>query len=39
MRPLFFAVLKYFAAGNEACRADVQAALAGEYSNFKAFKD
>ncbi|MDO4393528.1 MAG: hypothetical protein Q4C80_03865 [Bacillota bacterium] len=39
MKPLFFAVLKYFAAGNEACRADVQAALAADYSNFKAFKD
>ena len=38
MRPLNFAILKYFATGKEACRADVQEALKGEYSGFKAFK-
>ena len=39
MRPLFFSVLKFFTDGKEACRADVQDALRGEYGNFKAFKD
>lgn len=39
MRPLFFSVLKYFATGVEASRADVQDALRAEYGNFKAFKD
>lgn len=39
MKPLFFAMLKYFTTGVEACRADVQAALKAEYGNFKAFKD
>lgn len=39
MRPLFFSMLKYFTDGKEACRADVQDALRGEYGNFKAFKD
>ena len=41
MKPLFFAMLKYFSknVGAEASRADVQKALAGTYSGFKAFKD
>ena len=39
MRPLFFSMLKYFTDVKEACRADVQDALRGEYGNFKAFKD
>lgn len=39
MRPLNFAILKYFASGKEACRADVQKALKDEYSGFRAFRD
>lgn len=39
MKPLFFAMLKYFTSGVEASRADVQAALKSEYGSFKAFKD
>lgn len=39
MKPLNFAILKFFTSGEEACRADVQKALASDYSGFKAFKD
>ena len=39
MKPLNFAILKFFTDGKEACRADVQNALRSEYSGFKAFKD
>ncbi len=39
MKPLNFAILKYFTTGVEACRADVQEALKGEYGGFRAFKD
>lgn len=39
MKPLNFAILKYFTTGVEACRADVQDALRADYSGFKAFKD
>lgn len=39
MKPLNFAILKYFTTGVEACRADVQDALRAEYSGFRAFKD
>lgn len=39
MKPLNMAILKFFTSGKEACRADVQEALKGEYSGFKAFKD
>lgn len=39
MKPLNFAILKFFTSGEEACRADVQEALKGEYSGFKAFKN
>lgn len=39
MKPLNFAILKYYATGVEACRADVQEALKDQYSGFKAFKD
>lgn len=39
MKPLFFAMLKYYTTGVEACRADVQEALKAEYGGFKAFKD
>lgn len=38
MKPLNYAVLKYFTTVEEACADDVMAALAGEYSHFKAFK-
>lgn len=39
MKPLNFAILKFFTDGKEHCRKDVQEALKGDYSNFKAFKD
>lgn len=41
MKPLFFAMLKYFSGrvDQDASRADVQAALADVYGGFKAFKD
>ena len=39
MKPLFFAMLKYYTTGVEACRADVQEALKDQYGGFKAFKD
>ena len=39
MKPLNFSILKYFASGVEACRADVQEALKADYSGFRAFKD
>lgn len=39
MKPLNFAILKYFTTGVEACRADVQEALKDQYSEFRAFKD
>lgn len=39
MKPLNFAILKYFATGVEACRKDVQDALRADYGSFKAFKD
>ena len=38
MRPLNFAILKYFTGVKEACAADVIAALTGEYGHFKALK-
>ncbi|MBW2186276.1 MAG: hypothetical protein BA874_13535 [Desulfuromonadales bacterium C00003068] len=37
MKPLNYAVLKYFTTVKEACADDVMAALKGEYSHFKAF--
>lgn len=39
MKPLNFAILKYFAKGDEASRVDVQKALEPVYGNFRAFKD
>lgn len=39
MKPLFQAVLDFYAQGNEASRAQVQDALRADYGNFKAFKD
>ena len=39
MKPLNFAILKFFTDGKEHCRKDVQEALKADYSNFKAFKD
>jgi len=39
MKPLNFAILKFFTDGKEHCRADVQAALKDTYGSFKAFKD
>lgn len=41
MKPLFFAMLKYFSknVGQEASRAQVQEALADVYGGFKAFKN
>ncbi len=38
MKPLNYAVLKYFTTIKEACADDVMAALKSEYSHFKAFK-
>lgn len=37
MKPLNYAVLKYFTTVKEACADDVMTALKGEYSHFKAF--
>ena len=37
MKPLNYAILKYFTKVNEACADDVIKALKGEYSEFKAF--
>lgn len=39
MKPLNFAILKFFTDGKEHCRTEVQEALKADYSNFKAFKD
>ena len=36
MKPLNYAILKYFTKVNEACAEDVIEALKGEYGNFKA---
>ena len=38
MRPLNYAMLKYFTTVDEACADDVMCALAGDYSTFTAFK-
>jgi len=38
MKPLNYAILKYFTKVNEACADDVIEALKGEYGNFKALK-
>ena len=38
MRPLNYAMLKYFTTVDEACADDVMGALAGDYSTFTAFK-
>ncbi len=38
MRPLNFAILKYFTTVKEACADDVIEALRGEYGEFKALK-
>ncbi len=38
MKPLNYAILKYFTKINEACADDVINALKGEYGNFKALK-
>lgn len=38
MKPLNYAILKYFTKVNEACTDDVINALKGEYGNFKALK-
>ncbi len=38
MKPLNYAILKYFTKVEEACAADVIEALKGEYGNFKALK-
>ncbi|SIO12616.1 hypothetical protein [Halodesulfovibrio marinisediminis] len=37
MKPLNYAMLKYFTTVEDACVDDVMEALKGEYSNFKAF--
>lgn len=39
MKPLNFAILKFFTDGKEHCRKDVQEALKADYSGFRAFKD
>lgn len=39
MKPLNFAILKFFTDGKEHCRTEVQEVLKADYSNFKAFKD
>ena len=39
MKPLNFAILKFFCSGKEACRKDVQNALRADYGKFRAFKD
>ncbi|WP_346961651.1 hypothetical protein [Clostridium sp.] len=38
MKPLNYAILKYFTKVEEACATDVINALKGEYGNFKALK-
>lgn len=38
MKPLNYAILKYFTKVKEACAEDVIEALKGEYGNFKALK-
>lgn len=38
MKPLNYAILKYFTTVDEACADDVIEALKGEYGNFKALK-
>ncbi|WP_138204248.1 hypothetical protein [Haloimpatiens lingqiaonensis] len=38
MKPLNYAILKYFTKVEEACADDVIEALKGEYGNFKALK-
>ncbi len=38
MKPLNYAMLKYFTKVEEACVDDVMAALKGEYASFQAFK-
>ncbi len=38
MKPLNYAILKYFTEVEEACADDVMEALKEDYSNFKAFK-
>lgn len=38
MKPLNYAILKYFTTVNEACAEDVIEALKGEYGHFKALK-
>lgn len=38
MRPLNYAMLKYFTTASEACVDDVMTALKGDYSSFSAFK-
>ncbi|WP_315115338.1 hypothetical protein [uncultured Clostridium sp.] len=38
MKPLNYAILKYFTKVEEACAEDVIEALKGEYGNFKALK-
>lgn len=38
MKPLNYAILKYFTKVNEACTDDIINALKGEYGNFKALK-
>ena len=38
MKPLNYAILKFFTTVEEACADDVMEALKGDYSNFKAFK-
>jgi len=38
MKPLNYAILKYFTKNDEACAEDVIEALKGEYGNFKALK-
>lgn len=38
MKPLNYAILKYFTKVNEACADDVIEALKGEYGSFKALK-
>lgn len=38
MKPLNYAILKYFTKVEEACAQDVIEALKGEYGNFKALK-
>jgi DNA-binding PadR family transcriptional regulator len=38
MKPLNYAILRYFTKVNEACTDDIINALKGEYGNFKALK-